>query len=356
MARGSSGTSSSGGGGGAVTSVAGKTGVVSLVKGDVGLANVDNTADTAKPVSTAAQTALDAKAPLASPTFTGTVSGVSKAAVGLGNVDNTADASKPISTAQAAVNATLAPLASPTFTGTVSGVSKAAVGLGNVDNTSDVNKPVSTAQTTAIAASQTAGALKTRGLGIVPRIGSSIAGQNFIGGTTAATPTFKQTQFVPFVTGPVNWTSDAILLNVSTAFTGDTATSLLVSLFPDDGTGFPNAAAGPLVTATVSWTTMTTTGIKTQVWDNSATQVLQPGLYWLAVLLTGTTAPTAGQFTVMSNNTYALGMTSGITPGTSIRAYGLNTQTAMPTTQPTDASFVAVGSSVVPVVQLRRSA
>lgn len=45
-----------------VTSVAGKTGVVTLVKGDVGLGNVDNTADTAKPVSTAQQTALNLKA------------------------------------------------------------------------------------------------------------------------------------------------------------------------------------------------------------------------------------------------------------------------------------------------------
>lgn len=39
---------------------------------------------------------------------------------------------------------------SPTFTGTVSGITKAMVGLGNVDNTSDVNKPVSIAQQTAI--------------------------------------------------------------------------------------------------------------------------------------------------------------------------------------------------------------
>ena len=45
-----------------VDSVAGKTGVVTLVKGDVGLGNVDNTSDLAKPVSTATQTALDAKA------------------------------------------------------------------------------------------------------------------------------------------------------------------------------------------------------------------------------------------------------------------------------------------------------
>lgn len=43
-----------------------------------------------------------------------------------------------------------APIASPTFTGTVAGVSKSMVGLGNVDNTSDTNKPVSTAQQTAL--------------------------------------------------------------------------------------------------------------------------------------------------------------------------------------------------------------
>ena len=41
----------------------------SVSKADVGLGNADNTADTAKPVSTAQQTALDLKANLASPTF-----------------------------------------------------------------------------------------------------------------------------------------------------------------------------------------------------------------------------------------------------------------------------------------------
>lgn len=44
-----------------VQSVAGKTGSVALAKGDVGLSNVDNTADADKPVSTAAQTALNLK-------------------------------------------------------------------------------------------------------------------------------------------------------------------------------------------------------------------------------------------------------------------------------------------------------
>lgn len=47
----------------AVLSVAGKTGAVSLVKGDVGLGNVDNTSDASKPVSTATQAALDGKEP-----------------------------------------------------------------------------------------------------------------------------------------------------------------------------------------------------------------------------------------------------------------------------------------------------
>lgn len=45
-----------------VTSVAGQTGDVTLAKSDVGLANVDNTSDASKPISTATQTALDSKA------------------------------------------------------------------------------------------------------------------------------------------------------------------------------------------------------------------------------------------------------------------------------------------------------
>jgi hypothetical protein len=74
-------------------------------KASVGLANVDNTSDANKPISTATQTALDLKAPLASPTFTGTVGGITKSMVGLGNVDNTSDANKPVSTAtQTALN------------------------------------------------------------------------------------------------------------------------------------------------------------------------------------------------------------------------------------------------------------
>ena len=60
----------------AVATVAGRTGNIVLTKTDVGLGNVDNTADSAKPVSTAQQTALNLKANLASPVFTGNVAGL----------------------------------------------------------------------------------------------------------------------------------------------------------------------------------------------------------------------------------------------------------------------------------------
>ena len=69
-------------------------------------------------VTSAIQTQIDAKAPTASPTFTGTVSGVTKSHVGLGSVDNTSDANKPVSTATQTALDLKAPLASPALTGT----------------------------------------------------------------------------------------------------------------------------------------------------------------------------------------------------------------------------------------------
>jgi len=148
----------------AVASVAGKTGVVTLDKSDVGLGNVDNTTDLAKPISTATQSALDGK----EPTLTGTTSAdyyrgdktwatLNKAAVGLGSADNTADLDKPISSAtQSALDGK-----EPTVNAGVAGqyyrgdktwatLNKAAVGLSNVDNTADSAKPISSATQTAL--------------------------------------------------------------------------------------------------------------------------------------------------------------------------------------------------------------
>jgi hypothetical protein len=68
-----------------VQSVASKTGAVTLVKGDVGLGNVDNTADADKPISSATQSALNGKqATLVSGTNIKTINGDSL--LGSGNI------------------------------------------------------------------------------------------------------------------------------------------------------------------------------------------------------------------------------------------------------------------------------
>jgi len=89
------------------TSVNTKASSASLTAHEADTTNIHGIADTSALALTAdVNTALNLKAPIASPTFTGTVSGVTKAHVGLANVDNTADASKPVSTAQATAIAT----------------------------------------------------------------------------------------------------------------------------------------------------------------------------------------------------------------------------------------------------------
>ena len=63
-------------------------------------------------------TAASTYAPKASPTFTGTVAGITATMVGLANVNNTSDASKPISTATQSALDLKAPLTSLTYTPT----------------------------------------------------------------------------------------------------------------------------------------------------------------------------------------------------------------------------------------------
>lgn len=200
-----------------------------LDKSSIGLSNANNTSDAGKPVSTAQQAALDLKqaAIAAGETFQyyrgdKTWQTLNGASVGLANVNNTSDLDKPISTdQQAALDQKLDSSNALTLTGpqTVSGTktfsaapklgsttvgyvwtctnvdgsgewqlltdlqttvdynnitnlpttfpptigttadtaaagnhthTKASVGLGNVDNTSDLSKPISTAQSGAL--------------------------------------------------------------------------------------------------------------------------------------------------------------------------------------------------------------
>lgn len=102
-----------------------------LVKADVGLGNVDNTSDANKPVSTAQQTALDAKQALDSDLTT--IAGLTA------TTDN-------FMVAAASAWASRTPAQAKTSLALVKGD----VGLGSVDNTADTAKPVSTAQQTAL--------------------------------------------------------------------------------------------------------------------------------------------------------------------------------------------------------------
>jgi hypothetical protein len=96
-------------------------------------------------VTSGVQSQLDSKAPLASPTFTGTVSGITKFMVGLGNVDNTADIAKPVSAATQSQLDLKAPLASPTFFGNV--ILPSTTSIGSTSSSalsflSDVTSPI----------------------------------------------------------------------------------------------------------------------------------------------------------------------------------------------------------------------
>jgi hypothetical protein len=135
------------------------------------------------------------QAPLASPTFTGTVAGITASMVGLGNVTNTSDANKPVSTAQQTALDLKANLASPTFSGTVAGITASMVGLGNVTNTSDANKPVSTAQQTALDLKANLASPQFTGTVRLPAGSSSAAAMRFALGTNLNTAVFGAVEF-----------------------------------------------------------------------------------------------------------------------------------------------------------------
>jgi hypothetical protein len=147
-------------------------------------------------VTGAIQTQLDAKlasataattyAPLAAPTFTGTV--VLPSTTSIGDTSNVEIGylNGVTSAIQTQIDAK-APTANATFTGTTSGITKSMVGLGDVDNTSDANKPVSIATQSALdAKANLDGAIFT---GDVEATNVTITGDLYVVGTTTTVNT-----------------------------------------------------------------------------------------------------------------------------------------------------------------------
>lgn len=131
----------------------------STTKTQVGLGNVDNTADMEKPVSTATQNALNLKANIIY-----VDDELSKKADSTALIDHINDSTNPHS------------------------VTKSQVGLGNVDDTSDANKPISTA-------TQDALNLKANDSTVVHKTGDETIGgvKSFTDNLNIGTPTTPST-------------------------------------------------------------------------------------------------------------------------------------------------------------------
>jgi len=167
-------------------------------------------------VTSAIQTQIDAKAPTASPTFTGTVSGITKAMVDLGNVDNTSDANKPVSTAVQTALDLKAPLASPALTGTPTApTASAGTSSTQVATTEFVGTAVANLVGTAAEALNTLGELSDA-LADDPNFATTIATSI---GTKAPTnsPTFTGTVTLPNGTVSTAMVADSAITSAKIA-------------------------------------------------------------------------------------------------------------------------------------------
>lgn len=233
------------------------------------------------------------KAPIASPTFTGTVSGITKTMVGLGNVDNTTDALKPVSSAtQTALDAklasataatTYAPIASPTFTGTVSGVTKAHVGLGNADDTSDANKPVSTATQTALNLKAPVGTPTFTGLVTIAAQGIAFTdGTQTMEGVPSRTPIIQKID--SYTLSALSERDSLIEMNKATAVTVTIPLNATVAYPVGSSIDILQTGAGQVTIAAAAGVTINATpGFKLRTQWSSATLMKRATNTWVIV-------------------------------------------------------------------------
>jgi len=175
---------------------------------------------------------------------------------------------------------TYAPINAPTFTGTVSGITKSMVGLGSVDNTSDLGKPISTATQTALdaklstatASSTYATKLSPTFTGTVDFSGATVTGITALpsqtgnsgkylttNGTAASWSTLNLSDYMPLTGGVIDGTLTAnALYNVGNVFYLGYGTNGAAEISVDSSTGrlYHKKTIGgtPLEIINESWT------------------------------------------------------------------------------------------------------
>ncbi|TFC63716.1 hypothetical protein E3O62_02495 [Cryobacterium sp. TMT2-15-1] len=245
-----------------------------VTKAQVGLDNVDNTSDLAKPVSSATQTALDTKQP------TGDYATNTALTSGLSGKANTAHTHAQADVTNLTTDLALkAPLASPTFTGTPTGITKAHVGLPLADNTADTAKPVSTAQQTALDGKRDILSTPTR-LYATDGAGAQIAYQYAYSATPNSVPSRN-------VSGLFQVGTPTVSAEVANKGYVDTADALKLNITDNrvirQGTGFPNG----VVTANVgsiyidtAFTNGASSWIKKSGTGNTGFEILEGDTKW----------------------------------------------------------------------------
>ena len=184
---------------GAVDSVAGQTGIVILSKGDVGLGNVNNSADATKSVLYAATAGgvtngVYTTGSYANPAW---ITSLAASKVGLGSVDNTADSAKSVSYAATAGSAPASDVYAWAKAATKPSYTASDVGLGSVNNTADSAKSVSYAATAGSAGSAAANDVyawakaATKPSYTYSEVGAQVAGSYQAAGSYEAPLTFS---------------------------------------------------------------------------------------------------------------------------------------------------------------------
>lgn len=129
----------------------------------------------------------------------------------------------------ASLQSVYATLASPTFTGTVNGITKSMVGLALVDNTADIDKPVSTATQTALNLKSNTDSPAFTGIPTVPTAASTtsttqIASTAYVKGQLAGYVTLSSPSFLTQITTPkLIATSDVSFIGTKFFVNGDTS-------------------------------------------------------------------------------------------------------------------------------------